>query len=44
MNLNKVDDPEFVHIEADDLLCYFLEELGYKELVKYYRKIPKWYA
>jgi len=29
---------------ADDILCTFLEELGYEEIVKEYHKIRKWFA
>ena len=32
------------HIEADFILCEFLEYLGYKELVDAFYDIPKWYA
>lgn len=32
------------HDEADYLLCRLLEELGFTELVKVYRELPKWYS
>ncbi len=35
---------EFDHEDADYILCDLLEELGYKELVATYRKVPKWYS
>ena len=37
-------DQEEAHIEADNLLCRFLEELGYTDLVAAYNKVEKWYA
>lgn len=32
------------HSIADDVLCEFLESLGYREIVNEYRDIEKWYA
>lgn len=32
------------HAMADELLCYALEKLGYKEGVEIFKSIPKWYA
>jgi len=40
----KVDDTENAHSNADDLLCKFLIELGYKTIVAEYRKVEKWYS
>lgn len=37
-------DYEESHYAADRLLCKFLEELGYEELVKTYDTVNKWYA
>ena len=37
-------DSELNHVEADDILCEFLEKLGYKRLVDVYRLVDKWYA
>ncbi len=37
-------DEEVCHIWADDLLCEILKELGFKETVEEYDKVPKWYA
>ena len=37
-------DKQGAHIEADEILCNLLEELGFKEVVRLYREIPKWYA
>lgn len=37
-------DTETAHANADDILCWLLEDLGYKRVVSVYRKIKKWYA
>ena len=37
-------DIEAAHIQADDMLCWLLEQLGYKEVVDAYEDINKWYA
>ena len=37
-------DTEAVHVEADDILCQFVEELGYVALADAWRAVPKWYA
>lgn len=37
-------DEENDHIEADDILMYFLENLGFTEVVEAYNEIKKWYA
>jgi predicted GNAT family N-acyltransferase len=37
-------DTEKAHINADDLLCRLLIELGYKDVVDEYVEIEKWYA
>ena len=37
-------DRETAHIEADKILCEFLEGIGYSEIVKEWNKINKWYA
>lgn len=44
--LNQMRKLEYAtdHDEADNLLCRLLEELGFTELVKVYRKLPKWYS
>ncbi len=36
--------PENGHMEADDLLCEVLEELGYQEGISIFRKQDKWYS
>jgi len=37
-------DKEISHGLADDLLCDILEDLGYKDVVEEYKKLPKYYA
>ena len=37
-------DTEMVHYVADELLLETLEELGYGEAVRNFRKLDKWYA
>mgnify|MGYP000362529352 CR=1 FL=1 len=47
--LKKVEEGKFdyteedAHIDADEVLCDLLEELGYNEVVEVYKKIPKHY-
>ena len=42
--ISERDDEEVRHIEADDLMCDFLEKLGYGEGVKIFKEMRKWYA
>lgn len=44
IDLQSNDDTELAHIQADEILCKFLEELGHNDVVKEYNKISKWYA
>ena len=37
-------DNETAHVEADNLVCELLKELGFEEVVKEYDKVSKWYA
>lgn len=37
-------DIEVAHLDADNILCDVLTQLGYKELVDLYKKVDKWYA
>ena len=37
-------DDEMAHVEADNLVCELLKELGFEEVVKEYDKVSKWYA
>ena len=32
------------HIEADEILCKILLELGYDEIVEAYNQVGKWYS
>ena len=38
------DDPEFNHLEADLLLCAFIESVGFPELAAEWKKVNKWFA
>lgn len=43
--LQQEGDPERAHEEADQVLCDFLDSMGYWEVVEEYHKVdPKWYA
>ena len=35
---------ETAHMDADDVLCALLDELGYGDVVAEYRKVGKWFA
>lgn len=37
-------DTECAHINADEIICELLQTLGYKEVVKAYDEVTKWYA
>ena len=38
-------DPENAHYEADQIICNFLKDLGFADVVEAYKAIqPKWYA
>ena len=37
-------DIEGGHIEADDLMCELLKDLGYGEGVEIFEEMGKWYA
>ena len=39
-----LEDVESSHGYADDILCKLLDELGYKEVVKRFKALKKWYA
>lgn len=36
--------PEYDHIDADELMCELLESLGYREGVRYFKEMEKWYS
>lgn len=38
------NDQEMAHIDADDVLCQLLQDLGYNDVVEEYDRIGKWYA
>jgi hypothetical protein len=42
--IKKDTDTEVAHIDADDVLCQLLSDLGYDDVVMAYRQIGKWYA
>jgi hypothetical protein len=37
-------DTECAHSKADDVLCELLVALGYRDVVKEWGKVDKWYA
>lgn len=43
-NANCQGDRETNHIMADSVLCELLVKLGYKDVVKEFDNIRKWYA
>lgn len=44
MEIESSGDRALDHLEADNLLCELLRELGYGAVVDEYEKIDKWYA
>ena len=42
--IDESGDVEMAHMEADDLLCELLIELGYGEGVKVFDNMHKWYS
>ena len=38
------DDTEIAHARADEILCNFLIDLGYQNIVDEYEKVDKWYS
>lgn len=38
------EDPEYVHIKADALLCELLAQLGFSEVVDEFISLPKYYS
>ena len=42
--LQKDDDIEMEHVEADSVLCQLLVTLGYGDVVIEFHRITKWYA
>lgn len=42
--LAQLSDAEVAHHEADKVLCYVLDQLGYRDVVEAWKKVPRWYA
>ena len=42
--LQKSDDTECAHGEADGILCKLLERLGFEDVVQEYYRVEKWYS
>lgn len=42
--LQKENDIEMEHVEADSVLCQLLVTLGYGDVVTEFNRITKWYA
>ena len=40
----KSHDVEGAHIEADEVLCDLLKQVGFTKVVEVYNKLEKWYA
>jgi hypothetical protein len=40
----KTGNYEDCHEEADELLCRLLISLGYENVVREYKKVPKWFS
>lgn len=41
---DNTSEPEYDHIKADQLICKMLEQMGYRDIVEMYNRIPKWYS
>lgn len=37
-------DTEDGHVRADEILCQFLTDKGFSDIVEEYEKVDKWYA
>lgn len=44
MECQKNNDTERAHEDADDVLCEFLNDLGYGDVVAEYQKVHKWFS
>lgn len=42
--ISKNGDFEVAHVDADDLMCLVLTQLGYEEGVEVFENMEKWYA
>ena len=43
-DLQNVDDTEYAHARADDVLCGLLEHEGFSGVVEEWKKVSKWYS
>ena len=44
IKIRRDSTPEYNHIDADELMCELLADLGYGEGVRYFREIERWYS
>jgi hypothetical protein len=44
MDCQENGDTEGAHVDADNVLCDLLDDLGYSSVVAEYRKVRKWFA
>ena len=44
IKIRRDSTPEYDHIDADELMCELLENLGYREGVRYFKEMEKWYS
>jgi hypothetical protein len=42
--LQAINDKEYTHHKADDVLCSLLVLFGCEDVVREYKKVGKWYA
>lgn len=42
--LQRVNEPDYCHMDADNTLCDLLQAIGYADVVKEYKAIEKRYA
>ena len=44
VEIQKINDTEQAHCDADDVIINLLADLGYSDVVAEFNKIEKWYA
>lgn len=44
IKIRRDSTPEENHGDADRLMCELLESLGYREGVRYFKEMEKWYS
>lgn len=44
IKIRQNSSPEDKHIDADELMCELLESLGYREGVRFFKEMEKWYS